>query len=69
MGLTASLSRSFLYGLNNMEVTGLENFLDILDKRKDVDGRERGLITGTCVLEDPNGNNTNLYLVYSIESC
>lgn len=30
-----------------MEVIGLESFLETLDKRKDVDGRRRGLITGT----------------------
>ncbi|KAI1170370.1 acyltransferase [Nemania sp. FL0916] len=56
MGLTASLSRIFLYGLNSVQVTGLERFLDILDKRKDVDKRQRGLIT-VCnhisVLDDP----------------
>ncbi|KAI0455186.1 acyltransferase [Xylaria acuta] len=56
MGLTASLSRVFLYGLNSVEVTGLQRFLDILDKRKDVDGRQRGLLT-VCnhisVIDDP----------------
>jgi monolysocardiolipin acyltransferase len=46
MGLTAGLSRVFLYGLNTVEVTGLQRFLDILDQRKDVDKRQRGLITG-----------------------
>jgi monolysocardiolipin acyltransferase len=47
MGLTGSLSRGFLYGLNYMEVIGLDRFIETLDKREDVDGRERGLITGT----------------------
>lgn len=46
MGLTAALSRGFLYGLNSVEVTGLERFLEVLDKRKDVEKRQRGLITG-----------------------
>ena len=46
MGLTGSISRGFLYGLNYMEVTGLDRFLETLDKRKDVESRERGLITG-----------------------
>jgi monolysocardiolipin acyltransferase len=46
MGLTGSLSRAFYYGLNNVEVVGLDGFLKTLDRRKDVDGRERGLITG-----------------------
>lgn len=46
MGLTGSISRGFLYGLNRMEVVGLDRFLETLDKRSNVDGRERGLITG-----------------------
>ena len=46
MGLTGSMSRAFLYGLNRMEVVGLDRFLETLDKREDVVGRERGLITG-----------------------
>jgi monolysocardiolipin acyltransferase len=29
-----------------MEVIGLDRFLQTLDKRKDIEGRERGLITG-----------------------
>lgn len=48
MGLTAALSRGFLYGLNSVEVIGLQRFLDLLDSRKDVEKRQRGLITGTC---------------------
>lgn len=47
MAFIGSCARSFLYGLNNMEVTGLEGFLEALERRKDIDGRERGLITGT----------------------
>ncbi|KAI0512775.1 acyltransferase [Xylaria bambusicola] len=56
MGVTAGLSRLFIYGLNSVEVTGLERFLDILDKRKDVDKRQRGLITvcnHVSVFDDP----------------
>ncbi|ORY69906.1 uncharacterized protein BCR38DRAFT_454809 [Pseudomassariella vexata] len=56
MGVTGMLSRGFLYGLNTVEVTGLQRFLDILDKRKDPEKRERGLIT-VCnhisVMDDP----------------
>jgi len=48
MGLTGSFSRGFLFGLQNIEVIGLDRFLETLDKRKDVQGRERGLITGTA---------------------
>jgi monolysocardiolipin acyltransferase len=47
MGLTGSLSRGFLYGLNYIEVIGLDRFLETLDKRNDITQRERGLITGT----------------------
>ncbi|KAI1274759.1 acyltransferase [Xylaria sp. FL0933] len=56
MGLTASLSRVFIYSLNTVEVTGLQGFLDILDKRKDVSKRQRGLLTvcnHVSVTDDP----------------
>ncbi|OTA60293.1 acyltransferase [Hypoxylon sp. EC38] len=56
MGLTATLCRGFLYGLNSVEVIGLERFLDILDKRQDVEKRQRGLITVSnhiSVMDDP----------------
>ena len=46
MGLAASASRTFLFGLNKTETIGLEGFLETLDRREDVNGRERGLITG-----------------------
>jgi len=67
MGAVGTVSRGFLYGLNYMEVTGLEKFMETLDKRKDVEGRERGLITGT----ESNGNlaATRLIGVRSVESC
>lgn len=47
MGITGILSRSFLHGLNSVEVTGLSRFLEILDSRKDPERRQRGLLTGT----------------------
>jgi monolysocardiolipin acyltransferase len=50
MGLTGTLSRGFLYGLNYMDVIGLDGFLETLNKRKDVEGRERGLLTGKGIL-------------------
>jgi monolysocardiolipin acyltransferase len=46
MGVTGVLSRSFLLGLSNTEVVGLERFIEVLDKRKDIASRERGLLTG-----------------------
>ena len=46
MGVAGALSRTFLLAGNKLEVEGLDGFLELLDKRKDVEGRERGLITG-----------------------
>lgn len=53
MGLTGALSRGFLYGLNHMEAIGLDRFLETLDRRRNSEERDRGLITGipACVLE------------------
>jgi monolysocardiolipin acyltransferase len=45
MAVTGLLSRSFLYGFSHPEVHGLEPFLRLLDSRRDVAARERGLIT------------------------
>lgn len=46
MGLTGGVSRAFYFGLNSMEIIGLQKFLETVDRRKDVEGRKRGLITG-----------------------
>lgn len=46
VGTVGMLCRSFLYGLSNTEVHGLDAFLELLDERADIPGRERGLITG-----------------------
>jgi|SRR5687768_3409833 monolysocardiolipin acyltransferase len=43
-GATGALCRGFLYGLNNVEVTGLNNLLNILDRRR-TQGADRGLLT------------------------
>lgn len=44
-GLAGAVSRAFLYGLNNVETTGLDNFLKLLDDR--VAGQHKqGLLTG-----------------------
>ncbi|PNY24241.1 Lysophosphatidylcholine acyltransferase [Tolypocladium capitatum] len=55
LGTVGALSRGFLYGLNNVEVTGLGHLLGTLDRRK-TQGRERGLLTvcnHVAVLDDP----------------
>lgn len=70
MGLTGALSRGFLYGLNKTETVGLDKFLQTLDKRKDVEGRERGLITGNCSAR--LGGDGELYTdarLNSVKSC
>ena len=37
-------------GLNNVDIHGLDRFLELLDRRKDIEGRERGLLTSTSGL-------------------
>ncbi|KAM3434594.1 hypothetical protein MY1884_008594 [Beauveria asiatica] len=47
--------RGFLYAFNSVEVTGLQNLLGVLDRRK-TQGKDRGLITvcnHLAVLDDP----------------
>jgi monolysocardiolipin acyltransferase len=44
MGSVGMLSRGFLYGLNSVEVDGLDNLLGVLDKRK-AHQRNCGLLT------------------------
>ena len=46
LGLVGSLTKAFMYGLNVFEVHGLDRFLALLESRKDVERRQRGLITG-----------------------
>ncbi|KAK0127274.1 hypothetical protein ONS96_006824 [Cadophora gregata f. sp. sojae] len=56
MGLTGSLSRGFLHGLNYMDVIGLDTFLETLNRRKNPEDRDRGLITVSnhvSVMDDP----------------
>ncbi|KJZ76064.1 hypothetical protein HIM_04520 [Hirsutella minnesotensis 3608] len=55
MGTVGIISKCFLYGFNRVEVTGLDNLLGTLDRRR-IRGAERGLLT-VCnhvgVLDDP----------------
>ncbi|ORY15130.1 hypothetical protein BCR34DRAFT_622985 [Clohesyomyces aquaticus] len=56
MGAVGVLCRGFLYGLSKTESPGLQQFLELLDEREDVEGRQRGLITVSnhvSVLDDP----------------
>lgn len=50
IGFIGSLSRLFLFGANHTEVHGLDGFLELLDKRRDLQARTRGLITGKFAL-------------------
>lgn len=45
-GATGFLCRTFLIGLNRLELNGYDKFLKLLDERADVNGRTKGLITG-----------------------
>lgn len=49
MGSVGAISRGFLLGLNRLEVTGLDNLLGVLDRRKSESAqsqaRDRGLLT------------------------
>jgi len=54
MGVSGFLTKVFYTGMNNVEVHGLDNFLGLLDKRKDIEGRERGLLTSTLMIEARN---------------
>lgn len=46
MGISSTISKIFLFGLNRTEVIGLQEFLKVLDDRADPAKRQRGLITG-----------------------
>ena len=46
MAIIGTLTRAFMHGPNWQDAHGLDGFLELLDKRADIDGRQRGLITG-----------------------
>ena len=52
MGITGSLSTLFMFGANSIEVHGLAPFLDLLNRRRDVSARDRGLITGRQLIRN-----------------
>lgn len=49
-GATGFLCRTFLVGLNRLELKGYDKFLRLLDERADVNGRTKGLVTGVYSL-------------------
>ncbi|TDZ20830.1 Lysophosphatidylcholine acyltransferase [Colletotrichum orbiculare MAFF 240422] len=55
MTITSALSRAFMFGLNDVQTEGLQQFLDVLDRRRS-GPPTRGLITVSnhiSVLDDP----------------
>ena len=46
MGIVGTLTKAFTHGLNRQNAYGLDGFLELLDKRADINSRQRGLITG-----------------------
>ena len=66
MGAVGFLCRTFLVGLNKLEVNGLERFQELLAEREDVEGRTRGLITGKSGLQ--HGKLNGLIVRNSFES-
>ncbi|KAI6357568.1 hypothetical protein MCOR25_007612 [Pyricularia grisea] len=56
IGLSVAVSKGFLYGLNKVETIGLERFVELLDQRRDVQKRTKGLITVSnhiSIIDDP----------------
>lgn len=47
IGAVGAFCRTFLYGFNDSQVVGLDRFLKVLEERRDVGARTRGLLTGT----------------------
>ena len=47
MGVLGGLARVALYTTNSTEVHGLEEFQELVAERRDIEGRQRGLITGS----------------------
>lgn len=52
MGATGTISRLVLFVANTTEVHGLGGFLELLEQRRDVENRQRGLITGGFARRD-----------------
>lgn len=71
MGFVGSTSRLFMFGANKIEVHGLDKFLETLDRRKDPEGRERGLITGTLCPQylDSGERNSDKSISVSNHTC
>ena len=58
MGVAGAISRIFVHGASSTEVHGLDGFLELLDKRRDTDRRESGLLTS--MLQDASKSTTGI---------
>lgn len=65
MGFTSTTSKFFLYGFNNVEVIGLDKFVELLASRQDPFERQRGLITGKHFWPRTKKKKDNLTLTYT----
>jgi len=56
IGAVGLLCKGFLNGFSRVETHGMDKFLQLLDERQDVAGRQRGLLTVSnhiSVMDDP----------------
>jgi monolysocardiolipin acyltransferase len=54
LALVGVASKAFLAFGCTKEVNGLDGFIKVLDERRDVEGRERGLLTGNSLCFVPS---------------
>ena len=66
MGVAGAISRIVMFGANTTEVHGLDRFLELLDRRREVAQRERGLVTGLPFCA-PEVDDSLVNPLYSIE--
>lgn len=59
MGAVGSITRVVLFGANRTEVHGLEKFLELLDGKRNIEGRQRGLVTGKVSHSKTHGLGVN----------
>ena len=58
-GAVGAFCRTFLYGFSDSQVVGLDRFLKVLEERRDVGARTRGLLTGTGLWLNPSPGIAN----------
>jgi monolysocardiolipin acyltransferase len=68
MGVVGSITRVVLFGANRTEVHGLEEFLELLDGKRNIEGRQRGLVTSKLSHSKALGLGVN-FARPSFQSC